>query len=232
MICWRFLHRVAVFSIEPGECFKPELPFDAIIPMAGFPSLHVLMVGSVEERKVPVNVFGTASRYETVVLQLKRPPVLPPASALAGKVLGRSAYLNWPLMHEAQVVGISDEKEEYRLKDARGGGKRRTDVRTFTKDESSHWRIRAAEEEGAYLTGRGVPGSGGVDIGKVQLMLKARPLQGMRIDLATGARHKVFGKEEAEVPVHMVLWSCPSEDPRFQEKERVALEERFPLGAR
>ena len=46
-------------------------------------------------------------------------------------------------------------------------------------------------EQAAYLTGRGVPGSGGVDIGKVQLMLKARPLQGMRIDLATGARHKV-----------------------------------------
>lgn len=50
-------------------------------------------------------------RYETLVLELKRPPVLPPASALATKVLGRSAYLNWPLMHEAQVVGISDEKE-------------------------------------------------------------------------------------------------------------------------
>lgn len=50
-------------------------------------------------------------RYETVVLQLKRPPQLPPASALASKVLGRSAYVNWPLMHEALVVGISDEKE-------------------------------------------------------------------------------------------------------------------------
>ena len=37
--------------------------------------------------------------------------------------------------------------QEYRLKDARGGGTRKTDVRTFTKDESSHWRIRAAEEE-------------------------------------------------------------------------------------
>ena len=58
------LGRVAIFSIEPGECFKPELPADAIIPMAGFPSLHVLTVGSVEERKVPVNVFGTASRYD------------------------------------------------------------------------------------------------------------------------------------------------------------------------
>lgn len=43
---------------------------------------------------------------------------------------------------------------------------------------------------------------------------------------------QVFGKEEAEVPVHMVLWSCPSEDPRFVERENVTLEERFPLGSR
>ncbi|CAM9919012.1 unnamed protein product, partial [Ectocarpus sp. 12 AP-2014] len=228
--------RIVPFSIEPGECFRPELPHDAIIPSAGFPSLHVLTVGSVEERKVPVNCFGTASRYATLVLELKRPPVLPPASALAGKVLGRSAYLNWPLMHEAQVVGISDEKEEYRLEEVKGGGgkkrKTRVKVNTFTEEVAGRWRLKAAEEQGAYITGRGVPGSGGVDIGKVQLMLKARPLQGMRVDPATGARRKVFGTEEAEVPVHMVLWSCPSEDPRFVEKENVTLEERFPLGSR
>lgn len=54
--------RVVPFSIEPGECFRPELPADSVIPSAGFPSLHVLTVGSVEERKVPVNCFGTASR--------------------------------------------------------------------------------------------------------------------------------------------------------------------------
>lgn len=45
--------------------------------------------------------------------------------------------------------------------------------------------------QGFYVTGRGVPGSGGVDIGTVQLMLKARPLQGMRVDPKTGARRKV-----------------------------------------
>lgn len=45
--------------------------------------------------------------------------------------------------------------------------------------------------QGFYVAGRGVPGSGGVDIGKVQLMLKARPLQGMRVDPVTGARRKV-----------------------------------------
>lgn len=57
------INRVVPFSIEPGQCFLPELPHDAVIPSAGFPSLHVLTVGSVEERKVPVNVFGSQSRY-------------------------------------------------------------------------------------------------------------------------------------------------------------------------
>lgn len=59
--------------------------------------------------------FWNTCRYDTLVLELKRPPVLPPASALAGKVLGRMAYLNWPLMHEAEVVGISDQIEVKRV---------------------------------------------------------------------------------------------------------------------
>lgn len=54
-------------------------------------------------------------RYGTLVLQLKRPPVLPSAASLAPKVLGRSTFLNWPLMHEARVVGISDEHEVKQL---------------------------------------------------------------------------------------------------------------------
>ena len=38
-------------------------------------------------------------------------------------------------------------EQEYRLKDGRGGSKRKIDVRTFTKDETIRWRIKAAEEE-------------------------------------------------------------------------------------
>lgn len=45
-------------------------------------------------------------------------------------------------------------------------------------------------------------------------------------------RMQIFGKEEAEVPVHMVLWSCPAEDPRFTEIDNARLEERFPVGSR
>lgn len=63
--------------------------------------------------------------------------------------------------------------------------------------------------QGAYLTGRGVPGSGGVEIGKVQLMLKARPLQGMRVDPVTGARKKVRRYSSTKDRKR-----CPTEDKR------------------
>lgn len=62
LLFYCLLGRIVPFSIKPGEYFRSELPHNTIIPSAGFPSLHVLPVGSVEERKVPVNVFGTASR--------------------------------------------------------------------------------------------------------------------------------------------------------------------------
>ncbi|CAN0268615.1 unnamed protein product, partial [Discosporangium mesarthrocarpum] len=87
-------------------------------------------------------------------------------------------------------------------------------------------------KQASYLTGRGVPGSAGVDIGKIQLMLRVTPLQGMRIDTKTGARRKVFGIEEADVPVHMALWSCPAPDPRFEERDKLTLGTRFPIGCR
>jgi hypothetical protein len=32
-----------------------------------------------------------------------------------------------------------------------------------------------------------------------------------------GSTHKVWGRTEADVPLHMALWSSPAPDPRFQE---------------
>ncbi|CAN0439867.1 unnamed protein product, partial [Discosporangium mesarthrocarpum] len=88
--------------------FRPELPSSSVLPTAGFPCLRVLSAVCSGPSKVPVNVFGTPSRYHTLVVRVQGFDSMPPASALASKVLGRSAFVNWPLMHEAKVVGISD----------------------------------------------------------------------------------------------------------------------------
>ena len=42
-------------------------------------------------------------------------------------------------------------------------------------------------------------------------------LQGMKRNPATGVRTKVYGTEEADVPIQMALWVPPAVDHRFQE---------------
>ena len=42
-------------------------------------------------------------------------------------------------------------------------------------------------------------------------------LQGMRRDPTTGVRTKIYGTDEADVPIQMVLWTPPAVDLRFQE---------------
>ena len=42
-------------------------------------------------------------------------------------------------------------------------------------------------------------------------------LQGMKRDPATGIRTKVYGTDEADVPIQMALWAPPAVDNRFLE---------------
>ena len=80
------------------------------------------------------------------------------------------------------------------------------------------------------FAGDGTPGSGGVDIGDIPVKLAVTPLQGMRRDPATGALTKVWGRSEAEVPLHMALWQSTSADPRFMERPGTSPTERLPPG--
>jgi 5'-3' exoribonuclease 1 len=73
------------------------------IPYPGFPSLNVLPIENVELIGVGLNVFGHPSKYETTVLTLHKLPPLPGAEQLADNVLGKSLFINWPMMHEGKV---------------------------------------------------------------------------------------------------------------------------------
>ena len=92
------------------------------------------------------------------------------------------------------------------------------------------WAADAAEEAEKYRKGRGTPGSGGLNIGEVKIRLRVCPLQGMRRDPITGASKKVYGTDEADVPVQLALWSAASVDPRFQETQTLTVEKLLPYG--
>jgi 5'-3' exoribonuclease 1 len=204
--------------------FKPELIPGTKIPYPGFPSMNVLPIASVELTPIGLNCFGFPSKYPNTVLKLHQMPQMPPVEALADTVLGKSLFINWPMMHEGQVVAISDENCEVRMVK----GKKK--IRKFNQVEQDRWAADTEAIMQGYLSGTGVPGSGGVHIGDVKIRLKLLPLQGMKTNPANGATKKLFGKEEADVPLQLALWQAPAPDPRFMERGPMKVEDRYPAG--
>ena len=69
---------------------------------------------------------------------------------------------------------------------------------------------------------------GGITIGDVQIRLKVVPLQGMKTSPVDGSSKKLFGSEEADIPLQMALFASPAPDPRFIERGPMQLKDRFP----
>ena len=206
------------------ESFKPELIPGTKIPYPGFPSLGVIPLVSTELVPIGVNCFGFPSKYPTTVLKLHEMPEIPPVEALAGNVLGRSLFINWPMMHEAKVVALSDCNTEVKL------FKGKPKAKHFNKMEADAWARDSEAMIQGYMGGTSVPGSGGVQIGDIKVRLKLVPLQGMKTNPANGSTKKLFGKEEADVPLQLALWQAPAPDPRFFERGPMKLHDRFPEG--
>lgn len=205
-----------------GVSFKPELIPGTQIPYPGFPSLNVLPIADAELVSIGVKVFGFPSKYHTMVLTLHQMPEMPPVETLADTLLGKSLFINWPMMHEAKVTAITDSKTEIRLYKGKKKAKK------WNKMEEDRWATESIEMMENYKGGTNIPGSGGVEIGEVKIRLRLLPLQGMKTNPANGSTKKFYGKEEAEVPLQLALWQAPAPDPRFVERGPMALPERFP----
>jgi len=206
--------------------FNPELIPGTQIPYPGYPSLNVLPIENAEIIPIGLNCFGMQSKYPNTVLTLRTMPELPGAKQIADNIIGKSVFVNWPMMHEAKVAAVSDATCEVRFL------RKAKKIKSFKAKDVEQWHADTDAMAVAYLNGTGVPGSGGVNIGDIQIRLKVLPLQGMRINLSDGSSKKVFGKTETDVPLQMALWQAPAPDPRFIERSPMTLKERFPAGCR
>jgi 5'-3' exoribonuclease 1 len=212
--------------LQSGTSFRPELVAGTQIPYPGFPSLNVVPIQSYELVEIKVNCFGSASKYPTMLIKLHDMPELPPLDALAPNVLGKSVFVNWPMMHEAKVVAISSATGEIRV------GKEKPIVKTFSKVEADRWANDSQFMFERYFVGNGIPGAGGIQVGSINLRLKVLPLQGMKTNMANGATKKLFGTTEADIPLQLALWQAPAPDPRFVEKGPLMLQDRFPVNSK
>ena len=200
--------------------FKPEVIRGTKIPYPGFPSLNVLPICETGLKPIGVNCFGSNSKYSTLVLNLQPLPELPGAKELAPKILGQTVFVNWPMMHEAKVVALSDGNCEIRA----------SGHKIFSEMVAERWEEESLQLKHQYISGDCTPGSGGVDINDVKIRLKVIVLQGMKT-YADGSTKKVYGKGEADIPLQMALWSSPAPDPRFLESGPKSIEKLFPKDA-
>jgi len=213
-------------SLGPGVSFKAELVPGTVYPIAGYPSLTILPLLGMRTEAAKVNMFGSDSKYKSMILEIKSPQIDNVDSLNAELLLGRIVYVNYPQIHEAKVLAVTTAKEEVRLVN---GLPKRT---VHDHAAARQWAQESEEEEEKYLKGRGTPGSGGLRIGKVVVRLRVAALQGLHRDPSTGASRKTFStKEEADVPIQMALWTPPVADTRFEETAELTIEELMPHGA-
>uniref|UniRef100_M4BVC6 Uncharacterized protein n=1 Tax=Hyaloperonospora arabidopsidis (strain Emoy2) TaxID=559515 RepID=M4BVC6_HYAAE len=230
----------------PGGEFQSKLMDGVVLPLPGFPSLYTVQIESTRTASVGLNCFGMRSRKPSLILQLPASGKLNNGeSATADEInprelLGTTVLANWPNLHEGLVVGISTQSGEYRQKqfnrkrNNHGLKPGEIEFTQYGSDEKSAWNYYAQTEVVKLLSGRGIPGSGGIDLGRagITVVLHVLPLQGMVSNPLTGGIEKKFGETEAFVPAQLTVRNRKLLDARFEETAMLPLDERFPVGSK
>lgn len=169
----------------------------------GFPTLKILAVSG-ELRRAGINVFGTASRKESVILQLKDLASqlgggTLTASKVAGVLVGQRSWVKWPYLQEAVVEAVSDIT----------GVARKAGFTAHTRDQAEEWKQQVQKIINEFANKQGV------EIGEVDVLLHVRPCEGL-VRQIDGTVEKRFGKKEVLYPMQMTLRKNPAPDPRFQ----------------
>lgn len=187
----------------------------------GFPTLRTLAVtGALSMSRV--NVFGTPSKKESLILRVKDIALSGNAAdsgaddnksatnkiaaavlninVVAAAVVGQRAWVKWPYLQEAFVEAVSD-------------GKVRIEKGSLAKQLQSKdrdaWDLSIANMGKEYITKHGL------DVGCINIVLHVRPCEGLVRQL-DGSVEKRFSKTECAYPLQMTLRRNPSPDPRFE----------------
>eukprot|EP00005_Dracoamoeba_jomungandri_P010120 CAMPEP_0174266432 /NCGR_PEP_ID=MMETSP0439-20130205/30202_1 /TAXON_ID=0 /ORGANISM="Stereomyxa ramosa, Strain Chinc5" /LENGTH=1547 /DNA_ID=CAMNT_0015353391 /DNA_START=52 /DNA_END=4695 /DNA_ORIENTATION=- len=135
--------------------------------------------------------------------------------ALESTLLGSVCFVNWPHLREAMVLGISDKK--CRASQFQG-------IVVHTKDDAAAWQKETNYQKNMWKSKKGI------QIGEVKVMLHVKLMTGIyrRRD---GSRVKKYSNSTEVIPYQVTLKYHHSPDPKLQECEAPALQDRFPVGS-
>jgi 5'-3' exoribonuclease 1 len=188
-----------------GPRLVPGTHTGALSP-PGFPTLRTIPA-TPKLQPAGCNVFGMASKKESLVLRVPDLGNAPPAAAVvAAMVLNSRCFVCWPYLQEGLVVAVSDATGRIAASGAMPGTK------TFTASEAGEWASEAARLGGKYLTHQGI------DVGRVSVLLHVRTCEGL-VKHADGSLQKRFGGAETPFPLQATLRKAPGVvDPRMVER--------------
>ena len=69
--------------------------------------MYVLLVKGFKAQFAKVNMFGTASKYKTLLIEIESQKIVDIDALNPQSLLGRSVFVNYPQNHEARVVSVS-----------------------------------------------------------------------------------------------------------------------------
>ncbi|KAF9206012.1 hypothetical protein BGZ49_003157 [Haplosporangium sp. Z 27] len=209
-----------VSSLRKGLCEGALKGADGLF---GFPSLHTIKhTGSLGYHGV--QVFQTASKNETMVININsRFEDIKPETLALSKI-GKKIFIGWPFLKEGIVSSISDEMFKYEIQLQ---GRNKVVVKTPHRTNSyDTWRKRSDKIETLYNK------RFGVIIGDIEFTAQVLLLKGLRREM-NGALVKDFCKpgDEQEFAIQTIVDSVKHPDPRTKEEPPRPLNEDFPLNS-
>ena len=196
---------------EEGN-FIPTVPKGCRRPYPGFPSLLALKA-TAQLRPIGVDVFGSASRKDTLVLAVQSGEQPSDAQMqFVSPLVGKRVWVEWPYLREAELVSVTD------------GRTRVTSDGTVTLMPGlmdSHVRECRFHQQKQLSTR-------GVDTFDVSVLATVRGFTGMR-RMDDGSIRKTF-ESDLTVPAQLIAAHNPAPDERWVEQPPPTLQSSFPLG--
>ena len=196
---------------EEGN-FIPTVPKGCRRPYPGFPSLLALKTTS-ELRSIGVDVFGSASRKDTLVLAVQQGQLGTDAQMQqASQLVGKRVWVEWPYLREAEVVSVTDGRSRVT---ADGN------MTLMPGLMDSHVRECRFHQQKQL-------GTRGVDTYDVTVLASLRAFTGMR-RMDDGSIRKTF-EADLTVPAQLIAPHNPAPDERWVEQPAPTLQTSFPIG--
>ena len=191
------------------DCLLPGVQIGVKRP-PGFPTMHTLSCRG-DLKCAGVNVFGTASKKESLILKVAKggdSALLlaeegadrdDSSAAAYAHLVGRRVHIGWPYLREAAVTAVSDRREKIVARGQRA------------PHGASEWGAAAQKTSHELLATRGV------DCGAVAVTIHCRACEGL-VRHPDGSLQKRFGKTDNAVPAPLVLAADPNPSPRLAER--------------